>query len=138
MDLPPQSGPLNSLKAATEAREPHGSKRLPSFAAYDRILRAVRARATQGISPIAIADAWSNWAVHLAMAPGKQAELALSAASMAARFRLWLLGAFAGEPHEPPPPYDLRFADADWKQFPFNAIAETHLMIESWWQDAVR
>jgi polyhydroxyalkanoate synthase len=85
MDPLPQSGALNSpvrrLKAAAEAREPHGSERLPNFATYDRILRAVRARATQGISLIAVADAWSNWAVHLAMAPGKQAELAQSAAS---------------------------------------------------------
>jgi len=105
------------------------------------MLRATRARATQGISPVTVADAWANWALHLAMAPGRQAELALSAANMAARFGLWLPGAVAGEPHQPPaaaPSHDPHFADADWKQFPFNAIAQMHLMAEDWWQNAVQ
>lgn len=54
---------------------------MPSFRSYDRMLRAIRARATLGISPIAVTDAWANWAMHLGMASGKQAELALPAAS---------------------------------------------------------
>ena len=140
MDLSPP--PVRVKKAAPRAQlaERRNADRVPSFRSYDRMLRATRARVTQGISPIAVADAWTNWAVHLAMAPGKQAELALSAANMAARFGLWLPGALAGEPHEPPAPLPLheqRFADADWKQFPFNAIVQSHLMIEKWWQNAV-
>ncbi len=132
---------VHAQQAVARAQMPESpaADPVPSFRSYDRMLRAVRARASQGISPIAVADAWTNWAVHLAMAPGKQAELALSAANMAARFALWLPGALADEPHEPPvPPRDPRFIDAAWEQFPFNAIAQSHLMIEKWWQDAVR
>jgi polyhydroxyalkanoate synthase len=81
--------------------QPRGGDRVPSFRSYDRMLRATRARATQGISPVTVADAWANWALHLAMAPGRQAELALSAANMAARFGLWLPGAVAGNRTSP-------------------------------------
>ena len=139
MDVSPP--PVRTKKSPPKPAEQWGSDRVPSLRSYDRLLRAIRARVTQGISPIAVADAWTNWAVHLAMAPGKQGELALSAANMAARFGLWLPGALAGEAREAPAsvsPHDQRFAAADWKQFPFNAIVQTHLIIEGWWENAVR
>jgi polyhydroxyalkanoate synthase len=141
MDFSPPLVRTKKSVSLPQLAEQRGSDRVPSLRSYDRLLRAIRARTTQGISPIAVADAWTNWAVHLAMAPGKQGELALSAANMATRFGLWLPGTVAGDTREPPAsvsPQDQRFAADDWKQFPFNAIVQTHLIIESWWQNAVR
>ena len=141
MDISPPEAPPKRPAARRRASELTARDHVPSFRSYDRMLRATRARTTQGISPIAVADAWTNWAVHLAMAPGKQAELALTAANMAARFALWLPGAgadAASDPPLPPDAHDGRFADDDWRQFPFNAILQSHLMIEAWWQAAVR
>jgi polyhydroxyalkanoate synthase subunit PhaC len=140
MDIEPPA--IHAKKPLPRPQSPasQGSNDVPSFRSFDRMQRAVRARATLGISPIAVADAWANWAMHLGMAPGKQAELALSAASEAMRFGLWLPGAAAGDPHEPPArlqPHESRFVDDEWKKFPFNAIVQTHLMIEKWCQDAV-
>ncbi|HSR72998.1 MAG TPA: poly-beta-hydroxybutyrate polymerase N-terminal domain-containing protein, partial [Kiloniellales bacterium] len=55
----------------------------------DRVLHAALGRMTLGISPAALAQAWADWAVHLAMAPGKQAELGQKALRKAVRFWLY-------------------------------------------------
>ena len=44
--------------------------------ALDRMLHAGLARATVGISPAAVGLAYTDWWIHLAGAPGKQAQLA--------------------------------------------------------------
>ena len=41
----------------------------------DRATRAAMARATLGLSPAALIEAWSDWAIHLLTSPGKQAHL---------------------------------------------------------------
>lgn len=42
----------------------------------DRLLHAGTARATMGISPVSIALAYVDWALHLAESPGKWQRLA--------------------------------------------------------------
>jgi polyhydroxyalkanoate synthase len=111
---------------------------LPSFHTYDRMARAVQARLTQGISPTAIAGAWSDWGVHLSRAPGKQLELAQAAWTALARFALWLprAGQTAADSPAPPDAADRRFADPAWAAWPFNALATAHRMTEAWWLQA--
>ena len=58
----------------------------PNFRTLDRLSRALLARATQGISPVAVAETWADWALHLASAPGKRLELFQQAAMTMARF----------------------------------------------------
>ncbi len=41
--------------------------------------QALTARFTGGLSPAAMALAWTDWSIHLAAAPGKRAELMLKA-----------------------------------------------------------
>ncbi len=111
----------------------------PTFHTFDRILRAAEARVTQGVSPTAVAGAWADWAMHFARAPGKQMELAARAWLQGLRYMLWLRRAAGGEKPEPlvaPPNGDRRFADPAWSVFPFNAIAQAHLLNEAWWMEA--
>ncbi len=49
--------------------------------AFDRSLHAAVARYTAGLSPIALSQAWWDWAAHLAASPGRRAELLASAAT---------------------------------------------------------
>ncbi|UUZ48887.1 poly-beta-hydroxybutyrate polymerase N-terminal domain-containing protein [Massilia sp. B-10] len=42
----------------------------------DRLLHAMIARFTQGISPTSLALAWCDWTMHLTLSPGKWHELA--------------------------------------------------------------
>ncbi|MEN2988073.1 alpha/beta fold hydrolase [Tistrella sp. BH-R2-4] len=56
----------------------------------DRAVHAAMARVTGGLSPASLADAWSDWMVHLMSAPGKRAELVEKAMRKATR-----LGSYA-------------------------------------------
>ena len=111
----------------------------PNFLTLDRLSRALLARATQGISPDAVAETWADWALHLARAQGKRLELAQLAAMMMARFALWLPSAAAlarrDAPVEPAPG-DRRFSDPAWSQWPFNVLAQGQLSTEAWWREA--
>ena len=49
------------------------------FQDLDMGLTAQVARFTGGLSPIALAGAWSDWAMHLATSPGKQGQLVVKA-----------------------------------------------------------
>ena len=113
---------------------------LPNFKTFDRMQRAMLARATQGVSPVAIADAWNEWAVNLATAPGKQLALAVRGSLDLARLFWWLPTAAGGSAEAPfaSGPDDQQFSDPAWSQWPFNAAVQAHLMVEAWWQEAVR
>jgi len=105
--------------------------------AFDRILRAELARATAGLSPWALAEAYFDWAVHLTLSPGRRLELAGEAATGALdmTFDTWrcLLGA-GMDPCACALPHDERFRDQAWNAFPFNAYAQTFLAVERWWE----
>ena len=122
-----------------KAPTPPSAGGLPNFRTLDRLSRALLARATQGISPVALAETWADWALHLASAPGKRLELFQRAAMTMARFGLWLPGAAAGTKREAfvePAAGDRRFADPAWSQWPFNVLAQGFLSTEAWWQEA--
>ncbi|MEJ2518654.1 MAG: poly-beta-hydroxybutyrate polymerase N-terminal domain-containing protein [Methyloceanibacter sp.] len=76
-----------------------------SFDTADRIARATLARFTQGVSPFAQAFAWYDWAVHLAYAPGRRAELWLEAIGSLAKLSHFSLDM-------------VRFDDPAWEEVP--------------------
>ena len=113
----------------------------PSYRNTDRLARAMLARATQGVSPNALAQTWADWTLHLAQAPGKRLELMQSAAMSAARLALWLPYTVANGRHAPPfapLPTDRRFADPAWADWPFNVFVQNFLAVEAWWAAATR
>jgi polyhydroxyalkanoate synthase len=90
-----------------------------------------------GQSPWSVADAWQDWAYHLAVSPARQVALFRQAAATAAG-----LAANAGVLGEAPwivepLPADHRFSDPAWLRFPFNMLAQTQLAIEDQWRAAV-
>jgi len=115
---------------------------VPSFATFDRVARAMTARFTHGISPHALSDAWFDWATHLARAPGRQIELTIAAAMLAAR-----LTRFAFERRGPegasalpfvPRGRDQRFTDPAWRNPPFVFWQQGFLAVEQWWSLATQ
>ena len=112
-----------------------------SFETLDRLTRAVIARYTHGISPYAQLAAWSDWAVHLATATGRQVELGLAAMRDAGRFANFLgRTAIAKKPPLPfvPLPRDNRFDNPAWSMPPFVFWAQAFLAQEEWWRKATR
>ena len=105
----------------------------------DRVAHAYAARATAGLSPIAVALAFGDWAMHLAAAPGKQAELMRKAQRKWLRYANFLAHAGRGVDCPrciEPLPQDSRFAGEAWKQWPFNAIHQGFLLWQQWWWNA--
>jgi polyhydroxyalkanoate synthase len=105
----------------------------------DRLAHAHAARATAGLSPVALTLAFTDWAMHLAAAPGKQTELARKAARKWLRYLNFLGHAMRGADCPrciEPLPQDSRFASEAWRQWPFNAIHQGFLLWQQWWWNA--
>lgn len=129
------------IKPATSSPKPvEEAQGVPSFETMDRVVRAVTARLTRGISPHALYAAWYDWASHLANAPGRQLELGLEAINLTARFTQFAahgLAETATPPFEPLSS-DRRFADPGWQKLPYILWQQAFLAQEAWWQSATR
>ena len=93
-----------------------------------RAFLAALAQWTGGMSPEAFGGAWLNVLSRLALAPGRQVELARSLLQKSVA-----LAQFAGTslkadesaaPQAAGTPYAHRFADPAWSKFPFNVFAQ--------------
>ena len=69
--------------------------------AMDRTLHYLLSRATLGVSPIGLANAYFDWLAHLALSPGKQLQL-WHTCLFAAIFALAVVVTFL-QPYRPPP-----------------------------------
>lgn len=107
--------------------------------AFDRQLHASMSKIF-GLSPAALATAWFDWAAHLAIAPGRQAELTQSAGEKAVLLANYLTHMAAGCKNPAccahPLPQDRRFNDEDWQNWPYNIYQQAFLLTEQWWQEA--
>ena len=125
-----------TLPAKTEHATDHASLEQ----ALDKGLKAMQARFTGGLSPIALAVAFSDWVLHLSSAPGKQLELMEKAGRKAQRFGRYATTCAqrpdTGETCIEPLPQDKRFADPAWQQWPFNAMSQAFLLNQQWWHNA--
>lgn len=134
-------GPV-SRAATPDSHAPHHDEpgELELFRAVDRIAAAVAASASGGISPTALWLAYSDWLVHLARSPGKQAELVIRGWLMSARLVAHALRRMLAGGETPPciepPPGDTRFRAEVWTEPPFSLWYQTFLITQQWWHNA--
>ncbi|MEX0406349.1 alpha/beta fold hydrolase [Aquibium sp. LZ166] len=106
----------------------------------DRIYHALLAGQGFGISPISLASAWQDWALHLALSPGKRLELAAKGLEKVERFRGFLAACMADAASKPacitPLPQDRRFDHPGWQAPPFSALSQSFLLWQQWWHNA--
>jgi len=103
----------------------------------DRQADAALARLTFGLSPASLIEAYSDWAMHLAASPGKQATLVQKAVRKA--LRLWLHAAHCTTETGPciePLPQDKRFVGKEWQTWPFKLMYQSFLLNQQWWHNA--
>src|SRR5690606_25952511 len=110
------------------------------FQDLDMGLTAQVARFTAGLSPIALAGAWSDWAMHLATSPGKQGQLVVKAGQKVQRLASFL-SSCAFRPDAPetcirPLPQDRRFDHPGWRTWPYNVLSQSFLLTQQWWHNA--
>lgn len=106
---------------------------------FDRSAHAAMSKVTAGLSPVALTGAFFDWWLHLALAPGRQIDLARQAMAGAAdNFAFAARSALSPslDPCEQVLPHDDRFRAPGWSAFPFNVYAHNFLSIERWWQAA--
>ncbi|MGI9403406.1 MAG: PHA/PHB synthase family protein, partial [Hyphomicrobium sp.] len=106
----------------------------------DRSLNYGRSRMTLGLSPAALAEACFDWFIHLAVAPGKQMQLAQKAFRKWLRFSHYLATCLPLQAHATrciePLPNDRRFKGEAWEGWPFNVIHQSFLLQQQWWHNA--
>lgn len=108
--------------------------------ALDRSWHYLASRRTLGLSPMAVAEAYFDWMIHLAASPGKQLQLAEKAARKSALLAHYMahcaLRSNGVAPCIEPLAQDKRFADEAWQQWPFNVIYQAFLLNQQWWHVA--
>ena len=102
---------------------------------FDRAARAAVARLSGGVSTHAFIEAWSDWAQHLARAPGRQMELAEHAQRSLLKLTT-LATSPGGAPPFAPKPYDHRFDHDGWQKPPFLMWQQGFLAMQDWWDHA--
>jgi polyhydroxyalkanoate synthase len=123
--LPPASQPETRPTVA----HPHEN--------LDRASRAAAAYMSAGVSPHAFIEAWTDWALHLARAPGRQLELAERAQQNMTRLMAQsLLPQSDGAPAFEPKPYDHRFRHPGWQKPPYRNLQQGFLAVQDWWDHA--
>ena len=129
--MSPQEAHVNSAAASLDDFALH--------TAADRLHRAWLGTWSLGISPISLVQAWQDWAMHLAISPGKQRALLEDLTRVHGDF-LRSLATVAGGAAMPdaakPLPQDHRFADPAWKALPFSIFEQGFLLTEQWWHKA--
>ncbi|WP_454685406.1 PHA/PHB synthase family protein [Ancylobacter moscoviensis] len=124
----------SSTATATDGETPLGTE---GFRAIDRMSNALLAQATSGFSPASLALAFLDWSLHLASAPGKQAELTAKAARKATKLGTHLLSATqdGAPPCIEPLPGDYRFAAPEWRKPPYSIWSQAFLLNQQWWHN---
>ncbi|MEF3366782.1 alpha/beta fold hydrolase [Methylocystis sp. 9N] len=106
----------------------------------DRTLHASVAQLTGGLSPAAMAEAYGDWAIHLASSPGKQMQLVDKAVRKSWRFAnfAWrcALQQNGSSPCIEPLPQDKRFAGEAWRHWPYTLLYQGFLLNQQWWHNA--
>ena len=139
--MPRKSTRLKAVQPPPETRSPppHAAAQKRPYADIDRILRGAFARATGGVSPFGVAETWTDWALHLSRAPGRQLELAEHGRDNILKLMDYSAKSMTGgSPPAPftPKDYDHRFSDAGWKQAPFSLWQQGFLAAQDWWDHA--
>ena len=105
----------------------------------DRLLHTVMGKA-YGLSPASLGMAYADWLTHLALSPGKQAQLARSAWDKGVLLSAFMRCQALGHDHAAccadPMPQDRRFTDEGWQQWPYSFYEQMFLRTEQWWQEA--
>lgn len=120
----------SSLAVKASAGEPHHICYLTGDEGdvnpLDMAIRSLLAELTGGISPVSVMQAWSDWAIHFAISPGKQIELLTMLQKQSSNWLTLqqdLLHKRAPEQLLANDRKDTRFTHYGWGNWPFSAIS---------------
>ena len=93
---------------------------------------------TQGVSIASLRMAFDDWLTHLSHNPAEQLKLWQRAMQSSQQWLAYVAQAQQDhcKPCIEPPVQDTRFAHPGWQGWPFNALSQSFLLTQQWWQDA--
>lgn len=110
-------------------------------AALDRMSHATWARLWNSVSPESALLAWTDWASHLSLSPGRWLALAKLARQNELELGEMIHLAAMGKPaiseaEAAASAGDRRFGDPDWNTWPFCLYRKAFLQAQGWWDTA--
>ena len=106
----------------------------------DRTINYSLSRLTLGLAPAALAEAYFDWLIHLAVAPGKQSQLWQKGYRKWLRLSRYVATSALRDGADycciEPLPHDKRFTGEAWKSWPYNVIHQSFLLQQQWWHNA--
>ena len=103
---------------------------------FDGLLHAQVAPWLSGLSPVSLALATADWALHLATQPAQATRLAAEALQLAAQAVADATTQARLPRDASVRPDDLRFAADAWQRWPYPWIVRNYLAAERWWREA--
>ncbi len=132
-----QPPPRPSLSPVAQQPQEGNSRKYCEM--QDRLYHAALGQMAMGFSPDALALAYTDWFVHLMLAPYRQADLLRDAHERAMVLYSNTFAYLIGK-EDACYPEDTRFSKRykgdSWKRWPYNIMAQAHLTAEDWWQEA--
>ena len=125
----PERDPVPGPAAAAAPADPQAAAR-DAAQRFDSRYHAAAARLTGGLSPVALALAYTDWALHLATQPAQATRLALRAQQGVLHWWGETLG------QVPPDRADPRFRHPAWQAWPWAPLVHAYHEAEDWWGDA--
>lgn len=104
--------------------------------ALDETFHALLSKGSMGLSPIALALAHADWAMHLAASPGRQMVLGQRALALAQQALSASVAPATNTDGQSVVDNDNRFTDASWGKWPFSALKEGFKAQSTWWREA--
>ncbi len=105
----------------------------------DNAFRTQLAKNNLGLSPISLVLAYTDWALHLAVSPGRQMLLAQRAVALSQQaMSPWQHEPAVNDDGESVRENDPRFSDPSWNQWPFNALKEGFKASDAWWRESTQ
>ncbi|MGD9917701.1 MAG: PHA/PHB synthase family protein [Paenirhodobacter sp.] len=141
VSVPMPAAPATTAQAMAVLNGPSSKEAAEAaFHSLDRTFHAMMGRAEGGISPISLWLAYADWISHLALSPGKQAELIWKSSRKAQRLVAEMVcqatGGKEDVPCVTPLKQDRRFAGPEWAEFPFSLWSQSFLLTQQWWSNA--
>ncbi len=148
--VPQRVSAVTHLPAEIDRRSASEQEAHSRAQALDAQVMAQMAHWSSGISPISLALAWTDWALHLAASPGSQSRLARQAIEQGVQWaqdtaQSLRQASGSGEsadaqttrrPLDDLLEQDSRFSAPEWRTWPWRSLASANKVCENWWKDA--
>lgn len=104
----------------------------------DAAFRQQMAKFNLGLSPISLALAYADWAMHLAVSPGRQMLLLQQAIALSQQVLSKPWQNTPATDGKPEPEKDPRFSDLGWSRWPFNVLKAGFKARDAWWRESIQ